>query len=144
MIMSVPSFKWHFFNVLCPWVRYTSVLSNFILRFGEGESESFTSLTLVHWVCRSTQHALPWSPGTDLVWLGEVLWARKSWRSYDGDQMCLDSSVVRVPARIAVGPRFDSSFGHFVLFRSVIKRSRCWSDGECETFTSLTHTCLSL
>ena len=45
----------------------------------------------------------------------------------DGDQMCLDSSVGRAPARIAVGPRFDSSFGHYLLLRSVVIRSRCWT-----------------
>ena len=41
--------------------------------------------------------------------------------------MCLDSSVGRAPAWIAVGPRFDSSFGHYLLLRSVVTRSRCWT-----------------
>ena len=41
--------------------------------------------------------------------------------------MCLDSSVGRAPARLAVGPRFDFSFGHFLLLRSFVIRSRCWT-----------------
>jgi hypothetical protein len=52
--------------------------------------------------------------------------------------MCLDSSVWRAPARLAVGARFYPAFGHFLLLRSVVIRSRCWTDGGRETCTSLT------
>ena len=58
--------------------------------------------------------------------------------SYDGEKIWLDSSVGRASARYAVGPRFDSSFSHFLLLRSVVILSR-WADVGCEIFPSLTH-----
>ena len=51
--------------------------------------------------------------------------------------MWLDSSVGRAVARYAIGPRFDSSFGHFLFLRSVVILSR-WADVGCEIFPSLT------
>ena len=57
--------------------------------------------------------------------------------SYDGGEMWLDSAVGRAVARYAIGPRFDSSFSHFLLLRSVVIMSR-WADVGCESFSSLT------
>ena len=47
------------------------------------------------------------------------------------------AQMVRAVARYAIGPRFDSSFSHFLLLRSVVILSR-WADVGCEIFPSLT------